>query len=72
MTKVEVPDEIYETLSERAEEKGFKTCEDYVVDILEQVVRKLERMKKDQGKQEFSKEEEEKVKDRLRGLGYLD
>lgn len=72
MTKVDIPDSLYEVLSKRAEEKNFDSCEDYIVDILEQVSRKLKRMKKEEGKKTFSKEEEEKVKERLRGLGYLD
>lgn len=70
MPKVEVPEKLWERLSERSEEKGFANTEDYIVDILEQVARKL-RTKKGK-KQGFSEEEEEKVKDRLRGLGYLD
>lgn len=71
MANIDVPDEIYEKLTARAEEKGFDSCDDYVNSVLKQVVDKIER-KKQQERKTYSKEEEEKVKNRLRGLGYLD
>lgn len=70
--EVEVEDEIFEILEERAGEKGFDDADEYVNYVLNQVADKIKR-KKGQNKGEgFSKEDEEKVKDRLRGLGYLD
>ncbi len=56
---------IYEKLSKRAQEKGFGT-EEYVELILKQVIEKLE---KEKGI--YSREDEEKVKKRLKELGYL-
>lgn len=73
--KVEVPDEIYERLKERSKEKGFDSCEAYINDILKQVKEKLERKEKkeeeDNNEKEFSEEDEEKVRKRLKALGYL-
>lgn len=68
---VEVPQKIYDVLSKRSEEKGFDNTDEYVEYVLGQVADKIERQHSDE-KQEFSKEDEEKVKERLRNLGYLD
>lgn len=70
MAKVDVDDDIYGVLEARAEEKDFDTTEEYIQYLLEQVVEKIRREKKQQDS--YTEEEEEKVKDRLRGLGYLD
>ena len=69
---VEIPEETYGLLSKRAEEKGFDTTDEYVNYVLDQVADKVrKKMSEDDGK-EFSEEDEEKVKERLKGLGYLD
>ncbi len=70
MVEVNIPDEYYERFEERAPEKGFETAEEYIEYVLGQVYEKLERQE-DEG-EGYTEEEEEKVKDRLRGLGYLD
>jgi len=70
---VEVEDEIYDTLSERADEKGFDTPDEYVAYVLGQVADKIERKRSGDGdEQDFSQEDEKKVKKRLKQLGYLD
>lgn len=70
MSTVEIPDQYYETFEERAPEKGFDSAEEYVNYVLGQVYEKLENQ--DDGGTTYSEEEEEKVKERLRALGYLD
>lgn len=71
-TTVELSEETYGLLAKRAEDKGFDTTEEYVNYVLDQVAEKArKKMEEDEG-QEFSKEDEEKVKKRLKGLGYLD
>jgi hypothetical protein len=70
---VEVEDEIYEVLKERAGEKGFDTTDEYVSYVLGQVADKIERKRSgDENEQDFSQEDEQKVKKRLKQLGYLD
>jgi len=68
--KIDVTEEIAKKIQERVDSTDeFKDIEEYINYILKQVVERLE------GKQEtktFSKEDEEKIKERLRGLGYLD
>jgi hypothetical protein len=69
--KVSVDEDVYTLLAERAEEKGFDSTDEYVHYVLDQVADKIRR-KKGRDKEGFSEEDEEKVKERLRGLGYLD
>ncbi len=62
-------------LRRRLKETDFKTLSEYVNFILAEVVSSLE--EQDQADEaevepEYSREEEEKVKARLRDLGYLD
>jgi hypothetical protein len=69
---VEVPEETYGLLAKRAQDKGFDTTDEYINYVLDQVAEKAKKkMEEDEG-EEFSEEDEEKVKKRLKGLGYLD
>jgi hypothetical protein len=71
-TTVELSEETYGLLAKRAEDKGFDTTDEYINYVLDQVAEKAKRkMSEDEG-EEFSEEDEEKVKRRLKGLGYLD
>ncbi len=69
---VEIPEETYGLLAKRAQDKGFDTTEEYINYVLDQVAEKAKKKMADDEDQEFSKEDEEKVKERLKGLGYLD
>jgi AAA+ ATPase superfamily predicted ATPase len=69
MTKVDVDDELFSVLEARATEKNFEDTEDYIKHLLQQVVQKI---KKEKENGSYSDEEEEEVKKRLKGLGYLD
>ena len=71
-TEVEVSEETYGLLAKRAQDKGFDTTDEYINYVLDQVAEKAKRKMEDDEGQEFSKEDEEKVKERLKGLGYLD
>ena len=72
--KVEIPDEIVEKLKKRVDSTDeFDSIEKYVNYILKQVTERLENEKQEKDEEPvFSEEDEEKVKDRLRSLGYLD
>lgn len=67
--EIKIPKEIIGKIEERITGTEFKTVEEYVNFVLEEVI-------KDTGEEEpeevFSEEDEAKVKDRLRALGYLD
>ncbi|MBC5792925.1 MAG: CopG family transcriptional regulator [Nanohaloarchaea archaeon] len=70
MVKIEVDDDIYSVLEARAAEKDYAETEEYIEYLLKQIVDKIKREKQeDEG---YSEEEEEKVKERLKDLGYLD
>ena len=49
---------------------GFSSVSSYVTYILRQVLSSIE--EEEHSKEAFTKEEEEKVKKRLRDLGYID
>jgi Arc/MetJ-type ribon-helix-helix transcriptional regulator len=68
-TTVSIPIQLYEKIKQRIEGTGFTSVSDYVTYVLREVLASLEEEEKEEV---FSKEEEEKVKERLRALGYLD
>jgi len=57
----------HDSLLLRAKEKGFLSTEAYIENILEQVVQKIQ-----EESSQPTKEDEERVKQRLAELGYLD
>jgi len=65
---VRIPKNIYEKIQERIKDTEFKSVDEYVTYVLQEVLSSLE----EEEEQVFSEEEEEKVKERLRALGYLD
>ncbi len=69
-TTVSIPTPLAEKIKKRMEGTGFNSISSYVTYVLRQVISSIEGEEKE--KQAFSKEDEEKVKDRLRALGYLD
>ena len=63
-----LPAELYGRIEERVKATGFGSVDEYVMFVLEEVL-------KEEGEEEgraFSKEDEEEVKKRLKALGYLD
>ncbi|MCQ6254478.1 ribbon-helix-helix domain-containing protein [Methanocaldococcus sp.] len=68
-TTVSIPIQLYEKIKKRIEGTGFTSVSDYVTYVLREVLASLE---EDEKEEVFSEEEEEKVKERLRALGYLD
>lgn len=69
MVNVEIDDDMYSVLEARAEEKDFDETEEYIDYLLKQIVEKIRREKQDT---EYTEEEEKKVKNRLKDLGYMD
>lgn len=68
--KIEIPEKIYRKFEERASDKGLDSAEEYVNYVLEQIYEKVQDEKS--GQDTYTDEQEEKVKNRLEGLGYLD
>jgi Arc/MetJ-type ribon-helix-helix transcriptional regulator len=69
-TTVSIPKILAEKIKERMKGTGFSSVSSYVAYVLRQVLSSIEEEEK--SKQAFSKEEEDKVKQRLRDLGYID
>ena len=66
--EIKIPIDLIKKIEERVKETEFESVDEYVTFVLEEVV------KEDDEKIEevFSEEDEEKVKERLKALGYLD
>jgi hypothetical protein len=66
---VNISKELYELVKQRIKESNgeFKDVEDYVEFVLREVVKDEE----EDEEQKYSKEDEEKLKQRLKSLGYL-
>jgi Arc/MetJ-type ribon-helix-helix transcriptional regulator len=66
---IKIPRNLLKKIEERIRGTEFKSVDEYTIFVLEEVV-------KEDGEEEveevFSEEDEKKVKERLRALGYLD
>lgn len=69
-TTVSIPKPLVEKIKNRMKGTGFPSVSSYVTYVLRQVISSIEEEQK--SKEAFTKEEEEKVKQRLRDLGYID
>ncbi|MHA1688427.1 MAG: CopG family transcriptional regulator [Promethearchaeota archaeon] len=69
-TTVSIPKPLADKIKERMKGTGFSSVSSYVTYVLRQVISSIE--EDERKKQAFTKEEEEKVKQRLRDLGYID
>lgn len=67
-TTISIPTPLAEKIKKRIKGTGFTSLSSYVTYVLREVISGIE---EDQ-EEAFTKEDEEKVKDRLRALGYLD
>lgn len=65
--KVSIPEDLFKKIKARIEGTGFDSVSEYVIYVLREVVTEEEKEE-----EPYSKEDEEKVKERLRALGYLD
>lgn len=68
-TTITIPIPLYKKIEKRIKKTGFTSVSDYVTYVLREVISSLE---EEQKKEVFTKEEERKVKERLRALGYLE
>ncbi len=63
--ELKLPRKTYEKVLEKAREAGFNDINEFLEFVLEQLIEEEEETPV------FSKEDEEKIKERLRSLGYL-
>ncbi len=68
MATVKIPDEIYKEIEKIVKDSGeFKDVDEYVTFVLTEVLKEED----EDEEQVYTEEDEEKIKERLRGLGYL-
>jgi Arc/MetJ-type ribon-helix-helix transcriptional regulator len=67
-TTISIPTPLAEKVKKQIKGTGFSSLSSYVTYILREVISG----KTDRNEEAFSKEDEKKVRDRLRALGYLD
>ena len=67
-TSVSIPTPLFEKIKKRIEGTGFTSVSSYVVYVLREVLAE-DAVDEEEA---FSREDEERVKERLRSLGYLD
>ena len=66
---VSLPKSLIDRIKKRIKETEFSSVSEWITYVLEEVLTDIE---KDEGKETHSKEEEERIKERLRALGYLE
>ena len=66
-TTVSIPTPLFKKIQERIKDTGFTSVSSYVTYVLREIVAEED---EEEG-EPFSKEDEERVKERLRALGYL-
>jgi Arc/MetJ-type ribon-helix-helix transcriptional regulator len=66
-TTVSIPTPLFKKIEERIKGTGFTSVSSYVTYVLREIIAEDE-----ESEEAFSKEDEERVKARLRALGYLD
>ena len=64
---ISVPESLRAQLEGRVKKTGFNSVEEYIRFILEEVVRE----EKSDEEEDLSEEQEKKIEDNLKGLGYL-
>jgi len=70
-TSVSIPIPLFKKVEARIKGTGFTSVSSYVAYVLREIIAE-EEGQEDPDKQPFSKEDEERVKNRLRALGYID
>jgi len=66
-TTVSIPTPLFKKIRERIKGTGFTSVSSYVTYVLREIVTEEE-----EHEEPFTKEDEERVKARLRALGYID
>lgn len=66
-TTVSIPTPLFKKVEERIRDTGFTSVSSYVAYVLREVV-----SEEAEEEEPFTEEDEERVKERLRALGYID
>ena len=66
-TTISIPTPLFEKIKERIKGTGFTSVSSYVTYVLRELL-----AEKEEEEEPFTKEDEERIKARLRALGYID
>jgi len=66
-TTISIPTPLFKKIKERITGTGFTSVSSYVTYVLREIV-----AEKEEEEEPFTKEDEERIKARLRALGYID
>ena len=69
LVAVKIPLKLFAKMQSRVKSTEFESVDEYVTYILEEVLKQID---SEEQVAEYTEEDEEKVKERLRALGYLD
>ena len=67
---ITIPDNLCQQLKKQAKEKNFDSTDEYIIFILEKVIKKMNQNNQSQSTS-YSSEEKENIEKRLKDLGYL-
>ncbi len=67
-TTVSIPAPLFKKIEERIRDTGFTSVSSYVTYVLREIIAE----ETQEEEEPFSEEDEKRVKDRLRALGYID
>jgi Arc/MetJ-type ribon-helix-helix transcriptional regulator len=67
-TTISIPTPLAEKIKKRIKGTGFHSLSSYATYVLREIISNID----EDEEEAFTKEDEEKVKERLRALGYLD
>lgn len=70
-TTVSIPITLFKKIQERIADTGFASVSEYVTYVLREIFAEEEKIKQKTA-HAFTPEDEKRVKDRLRALGYID
>jgi len=71
-TTITIPFQLADKIKERIKNTGFNSVSSYIIYVMRQVLSNIEKKETEsETKEAFSAEDEEKVKKRLKNLGYL-
>ena len=74
-TTVSIPTPLFKKVEARIEGTGFTSVSSYVIYVLREIIaeeNKDEEPEEEEMPEAFSAEDEEKIKNRLKALGYMD
>lgn len=71
-TTISIPTPLFKKIKRRIANTGFTSVSSYISYVLRELIAAEEEEEAKRSEEPFTKEDEEKIKARLRALGYLD